>query len=127
MNKAITMSLIAGFALTASPAIAEGDAVKGAKVFKKCMACHDTKPGKSRKQGPTLSGIIGRDVASVEGYKYSAPMAAYGEGKTWDIATLDAFLADPKGVAGRRIKMVFPGLKKESDRANVIAYIETLK
>ena len=88
---------------------------------------NEVKPGKSRKQGPSLFGIIGRDVASVEGYKYSKVMAAYGEGKTWDEDSLEAFLANPKGVAGKRIKMVFPGLKKESDRENILAYFATLK
>ena len=127
MYKTIAFTLLAGFAFTATPALADGDAEKGAKVYKKCMACHEVKPGKSRKQGPSLFGIMGRDVASYEGYNYSPVMAAFGEGKTWDAETMDAFLADPKGVAGRRIKMAFPGLKKESDRADIMAYLETLK
>ncbi len=60
------------------PALAEGDAVAGKTVFKKCAPCHSTEP--VNRVGPTLAGIVGRPVASVADYKYSARMQAFAEG-----------------------------------------------
>lgn len=110
------------------PAVAhaDGDATKGAQVFKKCMACHmpDTA---TNKVGPHLGDVEGRKAASVEGYAYSEAMKAKGaEGLVWDDANLDQYLADPKGFVPKN-KMIFPGLKKPEDRANVIAYLKSLK
>ena len=77
--------------------------------------------------GPNLFGVVGRAVAAHEGYQYSDAMKAFAEGgKVWDPATIDAYLANPKGVVPGT-KMAFPGVKSEADRANVIAYLETLK
>lgn len=114
--------LAIGLAL-AMPAIASAqDAEEGKNVFKKCKACHAI-DGKN-KVGPHLDGVFGRKAGAVEGFKYSDAMA--NSGKTWDEATLDAYLADPKGyIPGN--KMVFVGLKDEADRKNIVAYIKTLK
>ncbi|MCB1882404.1 MAG: cytochrome c family protein [Geminicoccaceae bacterium] len=101
----------------------EGDAAAGEKVFKKCKVCHATDTS-TNKVGPHLGDVIGRKAGSVEDYKYSAAMK--DSGLTWDDATLDKYLADPRGVV-KGTKMVFAGLKKEEDRANVIAYLESLK
>jgi len=101
-------------------ALAEGDAAAGEKVFKKCKACHVVDSEKNR-LGPTLKGVIGRASGSIDGFKYSKAMQ--GAGLTWDEATLDQYLADPKGFVPKN-KMAFPGLKKEEDRANVIAYLK---
>ena len=108
--------------LPAGLAMADGDPVAGAKVFKKCMACHTaTEP--TNKVGPSLMGIIGRPVASVEGYKYSSAMTAFGEGKVWDEAELTAYLPKPQALV-KGTKMAFAGLKSEDDIANVIAYLK---
>ncbi|MEL6477328.1 MAG: cytochrome c family protein [Pseudomonadota bacterium] len=102
-----------------------GDAAKGEKVFRKCKACHKVEDGKNA-VGPHMHGIVGRAIGSVEGYKYSKAMAAFGEGKSWTAEELDAYLANPrKHVKGT--KMAFAGLKKDDQRADVIAYLETLK
>ena len=100
------------------------DAEQGAKVFKKCMACH-TVENTTNKIGPSLLGIVGRKAATVEGYKYSdAMLAKAAEGVIWDEATLGAYLPDPKKfVPGT--KMAFPGLKKPEDVANIIAFLKT--
>jgi cytochrome c len=106
--------------LAAAAAHADGDAAKGKKVFAKCMACHTLEAGKN-KVGPSLHGIIGRKAGSVEGFSYSDAMK--NSGLTWDEATLDTYLTNPKKeVAGN--KMAFPGLPKPEDRANVIAYLK---
>jgi cytochrome c len=103
----------------ATPSQAQ-DAAKGKKVFAKCMACHAVEAGKN-KVGPTLHGIVGRKAGTVEGFSYSDAMK--NSGLTWDDATLDKYLTSPKtAVPGN--KMVFPGLPKPDDRANVIAYLK---
>ncbi len=99
-----------------------GDAALGLKVFAKCKACHkvDGKNG----VGPHLDGVVGRVTASVEGFKYSDAMKAHaGE---WSPERIDAYLADPKGTVPGN-KMAFAGLKKPEDRANVIAYLQSLQ
>ena len=106
--------------IATSPALAEGDAAAGEKVYKKCKTCHSLEAGKN-KLGPHLAGIFGRQAGSVEGYKYSAAMAS--SGIVWDEATMDAFLAKPKDVVPKT-KMAFAGLKKEVQRQDLIAYLK---
>jgi cytochrome c len=106
-----------------SAALAGGDAEAGKKVFSKCAVCHTAVAGKNG-LGPSLFGVVGRPSASVPGYNYSDAMKAAN--KTWDETTLDAYLTDPK-VAVPGNKMAFAGLPKPEDRANVIAYLATLK
>jgi cytochrome c len=100
-----------------------GDADAGKRVFSKCAVCHTLVAGKNG-LGPSLFGVVGRHSASVEGYNYSEAMKAAN--KTWDEATLDAYLTDPKALIPGN-KMAFAGLPKPEDRANVIAYLATLK
>jgi len=110
--------------LAAGPALADGDVAKGEQVFKKCMACH-TVNDKTNKIGPHLVGIVGRPVALVEDYKYSDDMKAYGAtGAVWDEAALLAYLENPKAIVAKT-KMAFAGLKKEDERANLIAFLKT--
>ena len=115
VQAAVVLAIIA-----ASPALAEGDAAAGEKVYKKCKTCHSLEAGKN-KLGPNLAGIFGRQAGSVEGYKYSAAMAS--SGIVWDEATLDAFVAKPKDVVPKT-KMAFAGLKKEVQRQDLIAYLK---
>jgi cytochrome c len=107
----------------ATPARADGDAAAGKMVFAKCAICHTIDPAK-KGIGPTLFGVVGRHSASVAGYTYSEAMKAAN--KTWDPATLDVYLTNPKALVPGT-KMVFPGLPHAEDRANVIAYLSTLK
>ena len=106
--------------LTAGPAFAEGDAAAGKKIYNKCKTCHALEAGK-KKLGPNLRGIIGRMAGSVEGYKYSSAMK--DSGVVWTEENIDAYLERPKEfIPGN--KMVFPGLKKEQQRADLIAYLK---
>ncbi len=102
--------------------VAAGDVAKGAKLFGKCKACHKIDDG-ANATGPSLFGIVGKDVASVAGFKYSSPMAAV-EGD-WTVELLNTFLTKPK-VMVPGTKMSFAGLKKDADRANLIAYLQTI-
>ena len=126
MMKTIAAALTA-LALTgmAGSALAAGDAAAGEKIFKKCKACHKVGDGAKNGVGPMLNGIVGNEIASVEGFekKYSkAFMAKKDEGLVWTEEVLDAYLTKPKKYI-KGTKMTFPGLKKEADRANVIAYL----
>ena len=115
---ALALSLsLAGFAHAA------GDAAKGAIVFKKCQVCHTVEAGKN-KIGPSLAGIVGRKTASIEGFKYSKAMLAFGAGgKVWDEPTLAAYLPAPRDLV-KGTSMAFAGLKKPDDVANIIAFLK---
>jgi cytochrome c len=106
---------------------AEGDATKGKRVYAKCRACHTVEEGGSNKVGPNLWGIMGATVGAREtGFKYSATIVAAGEGgMKWDDATLDGFLAAPRKFLPKT-RMAFPGLRKQADRDNIIAYLKTV-
>ena len=110
MNTRIGLaSLIAGFLLLGSQAaLAEGDAARGEKIYKKCKACHSLEAGK-KKVGPSLAGLFGRTAGTVEGFKYSTAMK--DSGIVWDEETLDGFLTKPKDVVPKT-RMAFPGFKK---------------
>ncbi|MCL4152712.1 UNVERIFIED_CONTAM: hypothetical protein GTU68_044220 [Idotea baltica] len=98
-------------------------AAKGEKVFKKCKACHQVGDGAKNRVGPILTNIVGQAAGVVEGFKYSKPLKKAADGGlVWNEEELAAFLAKPKAYM-KGTKMSFAGLKKEEDRANLIAYL----
>ncbi len=108
----------------ADTALAEGDAAKGEKVFRKCKACHAVGEGAKNKVGPQLNGVIGRAAGTGEDFKYSKAMIAKGEdGLVWEEETLTEYLRKPKDYIPKN-KMAFAGLKKDDDLADVIAYLK---
>jgi cytochrome c len=116
-------SIAAAAALAALATVAHaGDAKKGAVVFKKCAACHTATEAKN-KVGPSLQGVIGRQVATVEKFKYSKAMKDFGAGKVWDEALLASYLPAPKDLV-KGTTMAFAGLKKPEDVADLIAYLK---
>ena len=131
--KLFAVGLVA--AITLSGAAFAGDAAKGADVAKKsCGTCHTFEQGGAKKIGPNLFGITTRGPGKAEGFNYSPSYkAAAAKGFAWDAATLDqyitdptAFLKDKTGDAAARSNMTFK-LAKPEDRADVIAYLATLK
>jgi cytochrome c len=107
-----------------SPAAAAGDPAAGKQVFETaCSICHSAQQGRNS-IGPSLFGVVGRQSAAVAGYTYSPPFKALGV--TWDEATLDKYLAGPRAMVPGT-KMTYAGLKDDPKRANLIAYLATLK
>jgi cytochrome c len=107
----------------AGSARADGDAVRGKAKFVDCAACHSVDRGVNG-VGPSLSGVVGRKAGAIEDYRYSPAMAR--SGITWTPAALDQYIADPQmKVPGNR--MPYAGMPNAADRADLIAYLQTLK
>ncbi len=117
----LVLNIVLPFAAAHSSLAADVEAGKTA--FKKCALCHTTEAGKN-KVGPSLFGVVGRKSASLDGYNYSEPVKKFDH--AWDPQTLDTYLADPRATVPGT-KMIFPGVKDEKERQDVIAYLETLK
>ena len=119
---AIVASL--SFAAISSPASADGDAAAGKSLFNQCRACHQVGPDAQNSVGPVLNGVVGRKAGEYPGYSYSD--ANKNSGLTWDEATLQEYIKDPRAkVPGT--KMIFPGIKQANRVDNIIAYLKTIK
>jgi cytochrome c len=106
---------------TSSSARAQ-DATAGKTAFAQCAACHTIDEASGA--GPTLKGVIGRKAGVVADFRYSRAMKSIN--LTWDATNLDAYLADPQKVVPGNV-MPFSGIEDAKERANVVAYIQTLK
>ena len=100
--------------------LASASADDGAKVFKKCAACHSISKDGGNKIGPALWNVLGRQSGSLSNYKYSKAMTSYG--KKWTFEEMNNFLIKPKDWI-KGTKMSFAGLKKPVERAAVILYM----
>jgi cytochrome c len=110
-------------AVSLAALLADASVEEGQTVAKKCAACHTFEEGGANKIGPALWGVVGRDIASVEGFAYSDALTSQ-EG-AWDYETLSHFLANPKGWAPGT-KMAFAGLKKDQDLADALVYLRSI-
>ena len=106
--------------------LASADAAKGLKAFKKCAACHKVDAGASGGVGPNLYGIVGKAMGAQDGFAYAKGLVEAAASKgPWTYENLNAFLAKPKAfIPGT--KMSFAGVKKEGDRANLLAYLKEI-
>jgi cytochrome c len=120
-----SVALLAAFAAAMSTsALAAGNAANGAGVFDRCAICHSNTKTGGNKIGPNLFGVVGRKAGTYPGFSYSSAMASYGV--VWTDAKLDAFIASPQtAVPGN--KMPFGGISNATQRADLIAYLDTLK
>lgn len=101
-----------------------GDPTKGAKLFARCKACHTLEEGGADRIGPNLHGVFGRAAAAKDGFSYSKGMAAKGaEGLVWSDETMFEYLHNPRAMVPGT-SMSFPGLKKDADVTNLIAYLK---
>ena len=100
-----------------------GDAAAGEKVFVTCKTCHAIEPGKNM-IGPSMHALQGRTAGSIPGYTYSA--ANKGSGIVWTNEKLFQYLENPQRVIPGT-KMTYTGVKDPQKRADVIAYLDTLK
>ena len=117
---------MAGALLFSQPLLAaSGDAKSGASKFGKCLICHGVAKGQVR-IGPNLFGIYNKPVGTVAGYSFSPAFKDWGKGKKWDTATLDKWIANPHHEVPST-KMSFMGVTNAQDRADIIAYMMTLK
>jgi cytochrome c len=105
-------------------AAASANAQTGATIFKKCQTCHSGEKDGPNKVGPNLWGVVGRPRASHAGFNYSDAMKA--KGGDWTLPELAAFLHNPKG-AVPGTKMIFPGITDQTELADLLAYLDTLK
>ncbi len=121
-RKAVSLALFV--ASLSSPIMAQ-DVDAGAKVYKKCKACHQVGQGAKNRVGPQLNGVFGRAAASDPDFKYSASMKRAGaDGLIWTDETLTAFTENPKSLVSKT-RMSFKGIKKEKDIINLLAYLRT--
>lgn len=110
---------------TFSQTVNAEDIGAGQNAYNRCKACHTVEEGKNR-VGPSLFEIMGRTPGTVEGFRYSPAMKAFGSsGAVWDETNLDAFLKAPRTFIPKN-RMGFPGLKSAEVRANLIAYLKSV-
>ncbi|MCW6507378.1 cytochrome c family protein [Hyphomicrobiales bacterium BP6-180914] len=103
--------------------LAKADPAKGQALAKACGACHNFEKGAGPKVGPPLYGVVGRKVASMDGFSYSDALKA--KGGTWTMDEINKFITNPKAdVAGT--KMGFAGEQSPEKRADIIDYLHTL-
>jgi cytochrome c2 len=122
--------LLGAMGAVSMPAYADGDAVKGKKAFRACRACHQIGPKARNGVGPNLTGVVGRAIGSLDGYKYDGGLKAdNAAGGVWDEAKIIEWLASPKkyirtiaGDDGAKTKMTF-SLKNETKRKDIAAFL----
>jgi cytochrome c len=123
MRFAISAAALACIAST-SASYAAGNAASGAAVFNRCAICHDNRKGGINKIGPNLFGVVGRKAGTYAGFSYSPAMSSASI--VWTNEKLDAYVTSPQRVVPGN-KMAFAGISEASQRADLVAYLDTLR
>lgn len=127
MSRLVLPMLAAAALLVHSVPAAAQDAAAGQRVFAQCRACHTVDDGGRNGVGPNLFGVYGAPAARKEGFRYSANMQELAQGGlTWTTENLNTYLRNPKDLVPRG-SMAFAGVRNDEQRANLIAYLQTLK
>ena len=128
MGRTAALAVFAVLFVCADVRASDGEAhVRGRELFSKCERCHELNPERGNRIGPNLFNVIGRPAASVEGFGYSQGMRDVASGGlVWTRENLDRFLTDPRSVV-RRTSMSFRGLDDDGERADIIAFLSTVK
>lgn len=127
---ALSVAALAGAAMintteaSAQTAAVRGNAANGAKLFVQCRACHTVNVGGRNGVGPNLAGVMNTTAATRAGYNFSP--ALKNSKMRWTAANMDNFLKRPSA-AVRGTKMAFGGMPNAQARADVVAYLETLR
>lgn len=121
---AVAVAAVAEEVVPIADMLATASIDKGIKVAKKCVSCHSFEQGGANKIGPALYGIVDRTIGQHDGFTYSGALADMDG--AWDYEALNGFLENPKKYAAGT-NMAFAGLRKAKDRANIIAYLDSLK
>lgn len=135
-TNAYTVEVAEGAATAAAPTgpapiepilglLASADVASGQKIAKKCAACHSFDKGGPNKVGPNLFGVVMAAKGHVDGFAYSDALLTSGENDNWTYTSLNHFLKKPKDYAPGT-KMNFAGIKKASQRADLVAYLRSL-
>lgn len=114
---------VAAAAVPIDTLLASASADRGAQVAKQCQACHNFEEGQGPKVGPHLYGVVGRKIASAPGFNYSSALKS--KNGNWDFNALNAWLIKPTAYAPGT-SMIFVGLSNDKQRADVIAYLDSL-
>jgi len=121
LEKRFIIAAVAGLSVASGVAVAQ-DAAAGKVLFTQCAVCHSTDG--SNAVGPSLKSIVGRKAGTADGFRYSRAMK--NSGIVWDDKTLDAYITDPQKLIPGNV-MPFSGMADPKQRADVIAYLQTLK
>ncbi|HTW33660.1 MAG TPA: cytochrome c family protein [Rhizomicrobium sp.] len=124
MRTAVLIGMLGLGLIAAGTAQAAGNAKTGAQVFGRCALCHSSAKGEGNKIGPNLFGVVGRKAGTAPEFSYSAAMR--GAGFVWTNDKLDAYITSPSLVVPGN-KMMFAGIPSAQQRADLIAYLDTLK
>lgn len=121
-----TDAAAAPVAIPVADLMAKADPAKGETLFKKCMSCHTAEKGAGNKVGPNLYGVVGRPIAHLTDFGYSAAMKEFSQGgkEVWDWDHLNHFLTAPKKYI-KGTAMGFAGDKKDAERADIMAYLNS--
>jgi cytochrome c len=119
---AVAVSLAVGIAT-----VAHGEAPSaGKRAYQKCYSCHSTEPHENDLEGPSLSGVIGRRIASEPGFDYSPAMRGFAaKNPRWTPELIDRFVTDPEAVVPKT-RMTFPGMRDAKERTALIEYLKSL-
>lgn len=120
----LPLMLASSLVLAQAPAAKDPLLTKGKRLFIQCRGCHDIEESKLVKIGPNLKGVLGRQVASVQGFNYSAALKA--NNFVWDEQQMDAWLKQPTAIAPGTT-MGFAGIPDPADRQALVAFLKTVQ